>query len=148
MNHAQYRYLGKPVELKLPSDIKVTPLTNDTYVLEGTPASVGIAVATSQGVWVHYQGRPYFIEKVPQADKRRRGHAHAGGSDIVAPMPGKIIRLAVEPDDTVKKGDLLCILEAMKMEHRFVAPQAGKVTAVYIQEGDIVEAGKQLVDLE
>ena len=60
-------------------------------------------------------------------------------------MPGKIVRVNVGEGDAVEDGDELVVLEAMKMEHRVLAPQAGRVTEVRVAAGDTVEAGVVLV---
>jgi acetyl-CoA carboxylase biotin carboxylase subunit len=62
-----------------------------------------------------------------------------------APMPGKVVRVAVAVGDHVRKGQALVALEAMKMEHVVTAPQDGVVTAVTVAEGDQVDQGKVLV---
>jgi biotin carboxyl carrier protein len=65
-----------------------------------------------------------------------------------APMPGKILQVRVEPGQTVRKGDVLAILEAMKMEHEVTAPHDGVVREVAIEPAQQVEAGALLVVLE
>ena len=66
----------------------------------------------------------------------------------VAPMPGKVVKVLVELDQTVEAGAVLVILEAMKMEHSVRAPEAGVIKRVLVQEGDQVEAGAVLVEQE
>jgi 3-methylcrotonyl-CoA carboxylase alpha subunit len=80
----------------------------------------------------------------PSAIARRAGAARGSGS-VSAPMPGKIASVAVRPDSTVAIGDLLVVLEAMKMEHRIEAPIDGTVSAVHVAAGDVVAAGAALV---
>jgi biotin carboxyl carrier protein len=70
------------------------------------------------------------------------------GKQIRAPLPGKIIALKVRPGQTVKPGDLLCLLEAMKMENEVTSPRAAKVGEVLVKEGDSVEGGQVLVVLD
>ena len=69
----------------------------------------------------------------------------AGGGSLSAPMPGKIVRVEVAAGATVKKGDALVALEAMKMEHVITAPADGTVDAVNCEAGDQVEEGVELV---
>ena len=71
-----------------------------------------------------------------------------GGDRVVAPMHGKILEIAVEPGDTVARGDRLLVIEAMKMQHEIVAPATGAVTGVLQQAGVQVAAGDPLVDIE
>jgi propionyl-CoA carboxylase alpha chain len=66
--------------------------------------------------------------------------ALAAGS-LVAPMPGTVVRLAVQAGDPVKAGDPLLWLEAMKMEHRIAAPADGVVTELPVTVGQQVEVG-------
>ena len=71
----------------------------------------------------------------------------ASGEAVVAPMPGVILSVAVSAGQNVKKGDVLCTLEAMKMENEIYAPRDGVVAAVSVAKGESVESGKTLVTL-
>jgi 3-methylcrotonyl-CoA carboxylase alpha subunit len=73
-------------------------------------------------------------------------HQQHGG--LTAPMNGSIVRLLVEPGQSVQAGTVLVVLEAMKMEHSIRAPQDGTVKAFYCNEGEMVAEGAVLVDLE
>ncbi len=78
-------------------------------------------------------------------------HAHGGGEvddEIVAPMPGTVIRVHVAVGDEVGARDPLVVVEAMKMEMPLLAPHAGTVQAVHVGEGDTVARGEVLVELE
>ena len=72
--------------------------------------------------------------------------APAGG--LVAPMPGKVVDVLVQPGAKVQAGDLLLLLEAMKMEHRITAPAGGVITDVRVRPGEQVANGALLVVLE
>jgi len=67
--------------------------------------------------------------------------------DVTAPMPGKIVSIAVRPGQEVDERALLLVLEAMKMEHRIEAPLAGTVREVAVEPGAIVTAGARLVTI-
>ena len=69
----------------------------------------------------------------------------AGGAEVKAPMPGTILAVNVNVGDTVKAGQTLVVLEAMKMENEIVAPADGKVLSVSAQKGSAVESGAVLV---
>ena len=71
----------------------------------------------------------------------------AGAASAVAPMPGTIVRVDVKAGDTVKKGDVLVVLEAMKMENDICAPADGKVVAVSVEKGQSVVADEVLVTI-
>ena len=63
-------------------------------------------------------------------------------------MPGKITKIMVKPEDAVKKGQSLIIMEAMKMENILKAPCDGKISQIHVKSGDNVEAGITLVTLD
>jgi 3-methylcrotonyl-CoA carboxylase alpha subunit len=68
--------------------------------------------------------------------------------DLLAPMPGNVIELSVSVGDTVLKGDVLVVVEAMKMEHSIVAPEDATVKEIHFQVGDQVNEGDHLIALE
>ena len=70
--------------------------------------------------------------------------APAGGEQITSPMPGNILSVNVAAGDTVKKGQVLMILEAMKMENEIMCPRDGKVVSVSVAKGAAVESGTLL----
>jgi biotin carboxyl carrier protein len=86
----------------------------------------------------------------PEVDLAAGEHgAEDGGSGaVLAPMPGTVIRVHVEPGAEVEARQPLVVLEAMKMETPLAAPYAGKVAAVHVAEGDRVAGGAVLVELE
>lgn len=69
----------------------------------------------------------------------------ASGTKLPAPMPGTILSVAVAVGDEVKKGQVLMVLEAMKMENEIVAPDAGKVEAIFVSKGSSVNAGDPMI---
>ena len=71
----------------------------------------------------------------------------AGGQVVEAPMPGKILDIKVKAGDAVGYGQVVIIMEAMKMETEIVAPGAGTVASVNVNVGDTVETGATLVTL-
>lgn len=86
----------------------------------------------------------------PKAAAPKKAAVAAGGQGSVkvnAPMPGKILSLKASVGQAVKKGDVLMILEAMKMENEIVAPQDGTVASLNAAAGDSVEAGAVLATL-
>ena len=73
--------------------------------------------------------------------------APAGAASVNAPMPGNILAVNVSNGQKVKKGDVLMILEAMKMENEILAPSDGTVTSVNVTKGSTVETGALLCTL-
>ncbi|EFM38183.1 glutaconyl-CoA decarboxylase subunit gamma [[Eubacterium] yurii subsp. margaretiae ATCC 43715] len=74
--------------------------------------------------------------------------ASSGGVEVVSPMPGKVFKLVAKPGEQVAEGQVVMILEAMKMENEIVAPQAGTVDAILVKEGDLVETDTVLATLK
>lgn len=70
------------------------------------------------------------------------------GEEIAAPMPGNILSVNVKPGDAVKSGDVLMILEAMKMENEIMCPKDGTVTSVMVNQGATVESGAVLCTIQ
>ena len=73
--------------------------------------------------------------------------APVAGEAVTAPMPGNILKVCVSVGQSVKEGDLLCVLEAMKMENEIFAPKNGTVTQVLVQKGSTVDTGATMVVL-
>ena len=74
--------------------------------------------------------------------------AAGAGDPIKAPMQGTIVKVNVGVGDAVKKGDVVCLLEAMKMENEIFAPRDGKVTGVLCKQGDAVKIDDVLITIQ
>ena len=83
----------------------------------------------------------------PAAPAAPKAPGAAGAVAVKAPMPGNILDVKVKAGDSVKAGDVLAILEAMKMENEIVAPQDGTVASVNVNKGDTVNSGDTLVSM-
>ena len=88
-----------------------------------------------------------FVLTRERSGSTRRRERGAGGG-LESPMPGVVTRVMVAAGDTVKKGQPLLALEAMKMEHVIRAPAAGRVTRVLAKPGEMVNGGVALVEIE
>jgi 3-methylcrotonyl-CoA carboxylase alpha subunit len=108
----------------------------------------GHAELDACGVLTRVDGREYAFAfaQPPDASVRSSGPAEANGT-VTAPMPGRVIRVAVAPGEDVAPHQLLIVLEAMKMEHRIEASLAATVRSVLVGEGQIVAGGTPLVEL-
>jgi biotin carboxyl carrier protein len=99
---------------------------------------------------VHVNGRRYevFVRDPRRRDRRAHDLSSAGTQSITSPMPGKIVRVLVEPGDQISAGTGLLIVEAMKMQNEIRSPKAGIVTLVSAKEGASVAAGETMVIVE
>jgi len=106
----------------------------------------GCAAAEGDVVWVALGGELFevHVDRAGESDRAQaRGHESLG-----APMPATVVRVVARPGMRVAMGDALVVLEAMKMELPIRAPRDGVVRAVHCGEGDLVQAGAVLVDME
>jgi 3-methylcrotonyl-CoA carboxylase alpha subunit len=104
-------------------------------------------VEDGEARWVWVEGRVFRVDLEQPAAGRRRARA-AGPETLAAPMPATVIRIAVAPGARVSRGEVLLILEAMKMELPLRAPHDAVVAAVHCAEGDLVQPGVALVALD
>ena len=109
----------------------------DVTVEEGTGSTAGAAKAAAPKA------------AAPKAAPKAAAPAGAQGAvKVNAPMPGKILKVNVNAGAAVKKGDVLLVLEAMKMANNLDAEKSGKVTAVLVKEGESVMEDTPLVVIE
>lgn len=119
-------------------------MKNYTITVNGTPYNVTVeegAAATASAP----AAAPAPVQQAAPAPAKTA--APTEGTSVDAPMPGNILEVKAANGAAVKSGDVLVILEAMKMENEIVAPQDGTVVAVSVAKGDTVEAGQSLVTL-
>ena len=83
-----------------------------------------------------------------KAEAPKKVAAKAGQEVIKAPMPGTILSINVKEGDNVKKGQILLILEAMKMENEIVSPRDGKIARIVVSKGSSVNTGDDIVIIE
>lgn len=105
--------------------------------------------------WIFIDGRVHILELVTAGvairantaplRPRARGKGHRDA--LTAPMPATVVKISVSPGDRIKAGDVLIILEAMKMELPVRATVDGTVKAVRCREGELVQPGEELVEL-
>lgn len=93
------------------------------------------------------QQSPQPKPQVAQKPKQNNQGLNNSGGNVCAPMPGTINDVRVKTGDSVKKGQVLLILEAMKMENEIVAPTDGTVISVDIEKGQNVNLGDSLVQI-
>ncbi|MBN1573906.1 MAG: biotin/lipoyl-binding protein [Deltaproteobacteria bacterium] len=94
-------------------------------------------------------GTPYVVQNADIMERRRgKSGGKAIPTEVTPPMPSVVIRVLVEVGDEVEEGYGVVVVSAMKMETTLFAPFAGKVTKINVSEGDKVEPGQILVDIE
>lgn len=96
------------------------------------------------------QAAPVAAAPAPAAPKveKKEVVASAGQEVVSAPMPGTILKVMAKEGQEVKAGEILVILEAMKMENEIVAPRAGKVASIVVSVGATVNSGEKLVIID
>ncbi|MFU2157874.1 biotin/lipoyl-containing protein [Caldisericum sp. AR60] len=87
--------------------------------------------------------------KEPEDIKEETNHevVENNAEYVLAPLPGKILKVMVKQGDTIKKGDVLLTIEAMKMENEIFAGFDGRVAGVYVKPGDSVNTNKRLLKI-
>lgn len=100
------------------------------------------SIRTNDKLWVHWHGKIYGL---PLETKKRRSSSGAEEKDLVAPFSCKVLKIFVQPGQTVKKGDPIVVVEAMKMEYSYSSPKDGTIDSVAVKEGDIVSGGIHFV---
>ena len=139
-------------------------VNGNTFIVNGRPFVVGLEDdgVTVDGIAydVKLQGdqalingiaHPFAVsglEAVPAKGSARSAPAASGAGVIHAIMPGTIVRVLVEEGDPVDAGDVILVLEAMKMENELRAPVSGSVKALHVQTGQAVETNAVLAEIE
>lgn len=101
------------------------------------------------GIKVSRSSKP-AISMTPEQNrdpKLNKPTQRAGGIKVEAPMPGSIIAIAVNPGESIREGDVLLTLEAMKMENEITAPRSGVIGDIYAGVGDKVGSGEPLLEI-
>lgn len=121
-------------------------MKNYTITVNGNVYEVTVEEGASTGAPA--AARTAAPKAAPAAAPKAAAPAGAAGSvTVTAPMPGKILAVKASVGQAVKKGDVIMVLEAMKMENDIVAPQDGTVASVNAAVGDAVEAGATLATM-
>lgn len=122
---------GKIYEVEVEKGEAVIQAEYEAALPQSAPAAASVAQAPAQTA----------------APAQTSAPASAGANAIVAPMPGTINAIKVTSGQQVKKGDVLIILEAMKMENEIYADKDGKVGQIFVQKGASVQTGAALVEI-
>lgn len=117
-------------------------MKNYTITVNGTPYNVTVEEGGASAPAPAAAPAAPAPQAAPKA-----APAAAGSVKVDAPMPGNILDVKVSNGASVKAGQVLVILEAMKMENEIVAPQDGTVASINVNKGDTVEAGQTIITL-
>lgn len=98
-------------------------------------------------LWVHLDGET-FCYKPERLEKGKKAHSSKQSGLITAPMPGKITKINAAPNSEVKEGQVLIIMEAMKMEYSLKADKSGKIKFLGCKANDQVTLGQKLIEIE
>jgi biotin carboxyl carrier protein len=128
------------------SDCTVTRIGDGVYRVErdGRGETVYVAGPPADR-WVFWNGQ-VFRGDFREAEPRRAGARAHGAHALAAPMPATVLKVHVRPGDAVKKGDVVVVLEAMKMELPMRAAGDAVVATVSCREGELVQADATLVE--
>jgi 3-methylcrotonyl-CoA carboxylase alpha subunit len=108
---------------------------------------IAYAVRDKNRTWVFIDGHTYVVDR-GERSATERPHSTDDQGALSAPMPATVLAVKVAPGQQVAAGDLLVLLEAMKMEVPITAPRAGRVKSLACREGDLVQPGVPLLELE
>jgi len=103
-----------------------------------------VTAAAGDRIFVWCDGVTHSFERV-RASRSGSGGEHGG--DLLAPMPGRVRKVAAAVGDPIERGMVLIVLEAMKMEHAIRAPKDGILKRLLVKEGDLVDAGVELAEI-
>jgi acetyl/propionyl-CoA carboxylase alpha subunit len=98
-------------------------------------------------LWVHFNGRTFIYENPSQKKFGKKGAGKAKSGEILAPMPGKVTKILKTIGEPIATGDVVLVMEAMKMEYTLKADIDGKVETLACKVGDQVALGKLLVKI-
>ena len=126
----------------------ITALGNGRYrVADGARQRVAYAAGPAHARWIFLDGRVYVVDMTGSSDHAGR-RAQEDEMALASPMPATVASIHVREGQSVTRGDLLVMLEAMKMELPVRAPRDGRVKAIACARGELVQPGIPLVELE
>ncbi len=108
---------------------------------------IAYSAADSRRHWIQLDGEAPVVLQTAEAKSQRRARGTGGHAHLNAQMPGQVVDVLVTAGDRVSAGQVVVLLEAMKMEIRITAPYDGVVEQVYVAKGDVVERDQSLIDI-
>ncbi|NTV74702.1 MAG: hypothetical protein HGA66_10905 [Holophaga sp.] len=142
---------------EVPMDIVKVERSSYSIIMEGRSVGVNIDRIRNPDPDLHgfraatYDGAYEFTLQDPRKTLLAEAMARSKRSEaktIIALMPGKVLKLLVQPGDMVEEGQPLLILEAMKMQNEYTAPTASRVAAIHVEEGVNLEIHAPMISLQ
>jgi biotin carboxyl carrier protein len=110
---------------------------------------VRVSVSEKNSLQVAARGKSFNIRVIDRKHLRiGADHNEDGRKQLMAPMPGKVVRILQREGDNVESGQGIVIVEAMKMQNEIKSPKSGRVVAIRVREGDTVTANQVLAVVE
>ena len=123
-------------------------IDSNLYSLIVNGSTFNIAISKEgKKIQIYYKGDLFSFE-IPSRREKGSFENASGIDKIYAPMPGRIIRILKNIDDSVSRGEGVIVIEAMKMESELKTSISGKVSAISTKEGNTVELGAHLITIE
>jgi biotin carboxyl carrier protein len=135
------RLAGNRLELDLAGETRGVGLWS--IVLGGRQYEVQVSLDEGD-ILVDVEGARYSFELHETSRARAAARRHGGSADVVAPMPGKVVKLLAVPGESVEANQGVLLFEAMKMQNEIRSPLAGTLVAVAVREGQAVESRERL----
>lgn len=123
----------------------VVPLGSGRYQLNDRGAHRLAYAVAARETWVFLDGRVFVV---PAAEGAARRATTDDDTALMAPMPATVVSIHASPGQNVARDEVLVTLEAMKMELPIKAPRAGRVTAVTCRQGELVQPGVRLMEID
>ena len=114
---------------------------------EGASRRVWCTHANQGRVAVACGGRTWSLQASDASRGQQGGQGEASQGHLVTPMPGVVVRVAVTEGESVSSGQVLCVVEAMKMENEYRADVSGTIDKVYIAPGQALDAGAPMITI-
>jgi len=108
----------------------------------------GFCEKVGTDTWVRVNGKTFKFEESGSRKKRSSSQQSANPNEIHAPMPGKITALKKKSNDKVTNGEVVIVMEAMKMEYSLKANMEGTIAAIKVKEGEQVVLGQLLAEIK
>jgi biotin carboxyl carrier protein len=125
--------------------VEKTDLSNSIHmILDGKSYELGVAKHSDH--WeIGVEGERFLLNVVDPRKKSLRIASGEGEGLLITKMPGRVVEVCCEVGQTVEKGDVIIIVEAMKMENPLKAAKAGTISEIFVGKGDLVEAKQKLI---